>query len=134
MSTHSFPRTTLAIGLIGTLAALGISVAHGATLTVTSLADSGVGSLRDAIMASNASVGVADTIRFSVSGTITLASRLPGIADDVTIDGTGNDITVSGNKAVQVMSVGAGATFQYFMYVCKPVAAAKMVNYGVNKF
>lgn len=103
-------RGILAIGLAGTAAALSIGIAHGATLTVTSLADSGVGSLRDAITAANASVGVADTINFSVSGTITLASRLPDIADDVTIDGTGNHITVSGNNAVQVMFVGAGKT------------------------
>jgi len=105
-------RSTLASGLAGTVAALCIGVAHGATLTVTSLADSGAGSLREAISAANASVGVADTIVFSISGTITLASRLPDIQDDVTIIGRGQNITIDGNNAVQVLFVGAGKTLR----------------------
>lgn len=36
-----------------------------------------------------------DIINFSVNGTITLLSTLPNINDDVTIDGTGQSITVS---------------------------------------
>jgi hypothetical protein len=92
----------------GLAAALTLGVAQGATLTVTSLADSGPGSLRAAIMAANASTGLADMIVFEVSGTITLASRLPDIVDDVTIDGTGAQIVVSGNNAVQAIYVSAG--------------------------
>ncbi|MFI5380620.1 MAG: beta strand repeat-containing protein, partial [Tepidisphaerales bacterium] len=60
------------------------------TYTVTSIADSGDGSLRAAILAANANPG-ADTIDFAVgSGTqhISLASALPAITDSVTIDGT----------------------------------------------
>ena len=58
-----------------------------ATYTVTSLADSGAGSLREAITLSNASGG-ADTIEFGVAGTITLSSLLPSIDSQVSIDGT----------------------------------------------
>ncbi len=63
-----------------------------AVFSVTTTADSGAGSLRQAIADSNASVGVADTITFSITGpgphTITLGSALPAISDPVTIDGT----------------------------------------------
>jgi parallel beta-helix repeat protein len=57
------------------------------TFTVTSLADSGVGSLRAAIMAADAAGG-SSVINFAVSGTITLASDLPDITADVKIDAT----------------------------------------------
>src|SRR5262249_47344277 len=68
-----------------------------ATYTVTNPSDSGAGSLRDAITQSNASVGVADTIAFNVTGTgcagspavctIKPLSQLPIISDPVVIDG-----------------------------------------------
>ena len=66
--------------------------AGAATITVTNTNDSGAGSLRDAIEASNASVGVLDTIAFNIAGsgvhTISAATSLPAITDPVTIDGT----------------------------------------------
>lgn len=47
------PRSkTMASTFAGAIAALSIGVAHGATLTVTSLGDSGPGSLREAIATS----------------------------------------------------------------------------------
>jgi len=51
---------------------------------VTSLDDSGTGSLRDAITDANATPGP-DTITFSVSGTINLLTVLPDITDDSTV-------------------------------------------------
>ncbi|MGO9649056.1 MAG: hypothetical protein ACLPOO_13485, partial [Terriglobales bacterium] len=66
------------------LAALSVIPASATTYTVTSLADSGAGSLRDAI--ANAVSG--DTINFSVTGTITLASTLT-INTSLTITGAG---------------------------------------------
>ena len=63
--------------------------AQAATFTVTNLNDSGVGSLRDAITQANTAAG-ADTITFSVTGTITLASALPNISTDITITGPGS--------------------------------------------
>ena len=61
-----------------------------ATYTVTTTADSGPGSLRQAILDANANPG-ADTIAFSIAGsgvhTIAPAGQLPTITDAVTIDG-----------------------------------------------
>jgi predicted outer membrane repeat protein len=94
------------------LAALAILVApaQAATFDVNNTNDSGAGSLRQAILDANAAVGP-DTIMFSVTGTITLASTLPSISEDVTIDGPGaSSLTISGNNAVRVMEVSAGAT------------------------
>jgi hypothetical protein len=101
------------------------TAAHAATITVTSLADSSgtnICILRDAITAANtmtATNGCAagsgnDTINFSVTGTITLGSTLPEIANvapnSLTIDGTGQNITISGNNMVQVMQVASSTT------------------------
>jgi hypothetical protein len=57
------------------------------TFTVTNLNDAGAGSLRAAIQAANAA-GSASTIDFSTQGVITIATALPAISADVTIDGT----------------------------------------------
>jgi len=61
-------------------------------ITVTNANDSGGGSLRQAILDSNASGGVVDTIQFNIGGggfhTIVLASALPDITDPVVIDAT----------------------------------------------
>ncbi len=73
------------------IAALLASAAAGAaTYTVTTTADSGAGSLRQAIIDANANPG-ADTIAFNIVGsgvqTIALADELPEITSPVTIDG-----------------------------------------------
>jgi len=70
-----------------------------ATFTVTNLNDNGVGSLRAAITAANAS-GSPAVIDFSVSGTITLASDLPAASNDVTIDATAAPTHASGGPPV----------------------------------
>jgi RTX calcium-binding nonapeptide repeat (4 copies) len=83
---------------------LGISLltgagAQAATFTVTNLSDSGVGSLRQAILDANATAG-ADQVAFqsSLSGQITLAGQLPNITDPLDVVGPGADrLTVSGN-------------------------------------
>ena len=72
-----------------------------ATITVTNLNDSGAGSLRQAVLDSNASIGVRDTIDFEtgLTGTITLTSGQMLIADTVSITGPGASvITISGNN------------------------------------
>ena len=79
---------------------------HAATITVTNTNDGGPGSLRQALTDAIAD----DTINFSVSGTILLASTLPDINITLTIDATGQNITISGNNSVQVMRVNTGAT------------------------
>ena len=76
------------------LLASGASAAAGAaaTFTVTVFAESGAGSFGQAILNSNASVGVLDTIAFDVPGTppfvILLFMGIPTITDPVIIDAT----------------------------------------------
>lgn len=74
-------------------------------ITVTNNANSGAGSLRQAL----ADVCPDGTITFSGDYTITLASGLVVYAN-MTIDGTGRNVTVSGNNTVQVLKVSTGAT------------------------
>jgi hypothetical protein len=62
-----------------------------ATFTVTSLGDSGPGTLRDCLTQANSTPG-ADTILFTVTGIINLNSVLPAIVDDVTITGPGSSV------------------------------------------
>ena len=66
--------------------------ATAATYTVTAFSESGPGSFGQAILDSNASVGVVDTIEFDVPGTppftILMFNGLPTITDPVVIDGT----------------------------------------------
>jgi Ca2+-binding RTX toxin-like protein len=87
-----------------------------ATLIVTNLNDSGAGSLRAAIATANASVGVADVIKFAddLAGTITLTSGQLALTDDVTIIGDNTDdhkadITISGGNTTRIFNqTGAG--------------------------
>ena len=74
-------------------------------LTVTTLADSGAGSLREAIGLANADPDH-DTIVFSVSGTITLASDLPAFySNSFTINGEGVTIDANGYDAIKAFSM-----------------------------
>src|SRR5258706_11879878 len=89
--------------------------AGAATFTVTTNADTiGSGSLRDALIALNASTDASNTIQFgaALSGqVITLASPLPLILNNVTIDGTGVLPTVDGNSLYRIFLIGVdGAT------------------------
>jgi hypothetical protein len=111
------------------LAALGVSPSRAANLSVNTLsathtAEDGLCTLSEAITNANedsdttsgdcAAGSGADTITFLVSGTITLANTLPNIidADGLSIDGNDQNVTVSGNNAVQVLRVDAGATLK----------------------
>ena len=86
-----------------------------ATFAVTTAADSGAGSLRQAILDANAAGGF-DEIVFGagvIGQTITLSSTLPTITDTTGLQITGPDrtsLTVSGNEAVRVFDVAAGAS------------------------
>jgi CSLREA domain-containing protein len=101
------------------------ALARAATITVSTLADptgpSGTCTLRDAITAANTQTATnncvagtgTDTIQFGVTGTITLSST-PAIANalpgNLTIDGSGQAITLNGAKAYQIFNVNSGAT------------------------
>lgn len=80
--------------------AIGMALTAGSaqadTFSVTTTDDSGAGSFREAIQSANGNIG-ADIIDFSaVSGqTITLASNLPVIGDDLTLQGS--DVTLDGD-------------------------------------
>ena len=79
------------------------------TLTVTSTADNGAGTLRTAI----ASTASGDTIQFSLTypATITLTSGLLEINKNLTISGPGAaNLAISGNNASQVFQIDSGAT------------------------
>ncbi|MHB1133115.1 MAG: choice-of-anchor Q domain-containing protein [Chloroflexota bacterium] len=103
-------RLGLALSLLlASLTGVFLGPAQAASLTVTSSANSGAGSLRQAV----ADAAPGDTIAFDASlagQTITLASVLY-LAKNVTIDGSAlaTPVTISGNNAVQVFSVSSGA-------------------------
>src|SRR3954464_7348843 len=76
--------------LVALLGASTSGATAGATFTVTTTANSGAGSLRDAIFQANATKA-ADTIQFAIGSgaqTITLAGPLDHLLYPVTIDGT----------------------------------------------
>jgi hypothetical protein len=77
-----------------------------ATFLVSTTADSGPGSLRQAILNSNAATGDTNTIDFAVPGagvqTITPFSPLPAITKSVVIDGT----TESGFAGAPLIAIG----------------------------
>lgn len=84
---------------------------HTAT-TVSNTNDSGAGSLRQAIINSNSSVGVFDTIDFDIAGsgvhTISPNSPLPQITDPVLIDGyteTGSSVATLSTNAVLLIEL-----------------------------
>jgi hypothetical protein len=83
---------TLLVSLMVPLSAVsGARIADAATFIVTTTADSGSGSLRQAILDANANLGP-DNITFNVGGggvqTIYPATALPNITESVVIDGT----------------------------------------------
>jgi CSLREA domain-containing protein len=86
-----------------------------AGFTVNQLTDTGDGvcdgtcTLRDAILAANASGG-ADTITFGLNGTIALTGMLPVISEALTIDGSGHTIAVDGANAFRVLTATAPVT------------------------
>jgi uncharacterized repeat protein (TIGR01451 family) len=84
-----------------------------AVIPVTSTADAGAGTLRDAIMTSNASTGVPDTITFNIAGagvhTISPLTALPAVTDSVTIDGASQP-GFNGTPLIQLQGSLAGTT------------------------
>jgi CSLREA domain-containing protein len=98
------------------------NAALGTTITVNSLADttgSPACTLRDAITSADTDsatggcpAGVStgpDAIVFSVSGAILLGAALPTINSDMSIDGSGQSVTIDGQKLVRAFWVLGGA-------------------------
>ncbi len=83
------------------------------TFTVTNSNDSGAGSLRQAMLDAAANADASNTINFAASlaggDTITLASALPNIGKNLTIDGAGNtSLAISGNGQFRPFFVETG--------------------------
>jgi len=99
------------LALILSLSVAGISAreARAAVYNVTNLDDSGPGSLRAAITSANGDVA-SDTITFNVSGSIALSSSLPAISENLTIDGSGQSITINGMDSFRVLYVNTAKT------------------------
>src|SRR6266516_7797875 len=106
----AWPSRLLLVALLGLLSALSVVVAgvshhaHAAadaTLTVTDCSgETGPGRIGTVI--SSASAG--DTITFSCSGTIPITSTL-SISKNLTLDGSGQTVTLDGGNSVRVLSV-----------------------------
>jgi len=97
----------LLIAILSILVVMGSLPAWAVVVTTT--ADSGAGSLREAIMTANGD-GVATPITFDPAvfpGTITLATQLPPLTDPGdTIDGSGNKVTLDGSALPADFNIG----------------------------
>ena len=119
---------------------LGLSAlpAHSATFTVTNLNDSGVGSLRQALIEANTATGD-DVVTFapSLTGTIALASPLR-VSGGVTITGPGADkLTLDGKGTVQGIVFSSGTSSLSGLtianaFVGAPTMGAGLLNESVS--
>jgi uncharacterized repeat protein (TIGR01451 family) len=95
----------------GQVAPMSLHISVAMTFQVTNTADSGAGSLRQAILDANGNAGV-DTINFNIAGpapyTITLLSPLPAITESITINGTSQP-GFAGTPVVELNGLNAGA-------------------------
>jgi CSLREA domain-containing protein len=103
-----------------------VPAVHAATFTVTTTADTGAGSLRQAILDSNGSIGIPDTIDFNIAGAgphvIQPVTALPQVTDSVTIDGSA-ELSPGGFPLVTVDG-GAGVAPSLFGLDVAPTNAA----------
>jgi RHS repeat-associated protein len=120
-----------------------VSFSHAASFTVTTTADTGAGSLRQAITDANADATTPRVINFNIGGgggqTLTLASALPEITGTVTLDGTTQPGYVAGGAPLIVIDGGGtvdanGLTVNYSASgSAGPVFKALcLVRFGVN--
>jgi CSLREA domain-containing protein len=124
MNLPRFRAIILSLPLFAAFTILPPAAQAATTFTVTTTTDDttsdGSCTLREAVLAANGSPANTDcgadggmpyTVSFAISGTITLGSTLPNIARNMTIDGAGQSVTVSGNHTVRVFTVNGGVTF-----------------------
>jgi hypothetical protein len=112
-------RNSLAFCALLLTIAVTAHTSSAAVIVVTNTNDTGPGSLRQAILDSNSSVGVLDTINFNIAGagvhTIAPTSALPAITDPVTIDGytqpgaSANTVAVGDNAVLLIELNGTSA-------------------------
>ena len=100
------PATFSLLPVLALAAVAGTSSLGAATLVVTTLSDSGPGSLRQAIADANPG----DTITFGVKGTVSLTSGALVIDKSLAIEGPApNKQAISGNQADRVFVIAGGA-------------------------
>jgi hypothetical protein len=123
-------RVGLALGLPVCLAATVVGVAQparaAATITVSTCDEAGL----DAAVAQANTDNAGDTITFTCSGTIDLASTL-NITGTMTLDGTGQQVTLDGQDQVGVLSVASG-TFTLNNLTVVGGSASGLVNNGAT--
>ena len=84
--------------------------AEAASFAVTNTADTGPGSMRQAILDANAAAGTDEITFGAVTGSITLESILPTVTSELTIIGPGaSKLAISGNNHSQLLAVASGA-------------------------
>ena len=101
-------RRFLFVVLIALTALASAPRAHAATVTVSDCSAPSGAAGRLAEVVAGAAAG--DTVTFSCSGTITLTATIT-IDKNLTLDGTGQSVTISGGDIVRVFIVNAGVTF-----------------------
>jgi CSLREA domain-containing protein len=103
------------------------------TFTVGNLNDSGPGSLRQAIMDANSSLGP-DTISFGVNGSIMLTSQLPNITaagGPVTLDAYGQKVIIDGYNSGRIFFVDPLASLSLY-YLTITNGTNSKDQYGLN--
>jgi hypothetical protein len=111
-----------------TLFLLGLQLLSATNYTVTSNADAGAGTLRQAITDANASGTLPITITFSGVSSISLASALPTLNKAMTIDG-GSGVTIVGSSATTNMILN-GAVAVAFKYITFSGAVLSIISSG----
>ncbi|MHB8627792.1 MAG: choice-of-anchor Q domain-containing protein [Aggregatilineales bacterium] len=100
--------SSLATSLFGTS---GAHQAFAATLTVTALADT-TGTCPSAsnctLRQAMTQAASGDVITFGISGTISLTSTLPAVANTLTIDGSGHTVIIDGGHTVGLFTMDKG--------------------------
>ena len=104
------------VAILAPLAGAFASPANATTYVVSSLADSGFGSLRQAMIDANASDSAADSISFSVTGTITLTSSSSISTSLPTIGAAQGALTIAGPGVSSLTITGPGnpGSFRFF--------------------
>lgn len=123
-------RRTILTFILAILSAAGSL--HGATFTVTSLADGGPGSLRQAVLDANAAAGADEIVFDGVTGTITLSSEIL-ISDALTITGPGAgllSITCTGATGLLKVDGGAAGTIQVALTGLTLTGSINMFTFG----
>ena len=152
MPSLTEPRVVLRRFLVSTLIVIGwlaaAPVVSAAIFTVTTLNDSGPGSLRQALLDAAANgAGPFDDIRFAISGpgphVIVLASELPGVPTRVLIDGytqpgaRANTLQVGNDAIITVRidgsgTLGTGLTLSGHSIAIRGLSITRFLTAGVG--